>query len=358
MAQHDRKIIHIDMDCFFAAVEMRDNPHFKARPIAVGGDPGRRGVISTCNYIARRFGVRSAMPTAHALQLCPELIVLPGRMDAYREASSAIHSVFSEFTDLIEPLSLDEAFLDVSACSVLHGSATLIAQEIRHRIFKNTQLLASAGIAPNKFLAKIASDWNKPNNQFSIPPTDITDFMPDLPVSKICGVGRVTQEKMAKLDIHTCGDLQQWSKALLLEQFGKFGEKLFLLCRGEDNRDIETSRIRKSLSVEHTFNNDLMNFSSCDNALPDLFDEMTRRLKKYSERLIQKQFIKIKFSDFSITTIERSACQPSLDNCRLLLEAAYHRHSNPVRLIGVGVRFHTDTHIQPFKQLDLFHAHS
>lgn len=221
-----RKIIHVDMDCFFAAVEMRDNPALRDIPIAIGGSRERRGVISTANYPARKFGVRSAMPTGMALKLCPHLTLLPGRFDAYKEASNHIREIFSRYTSRIEPLSLDEAYLDVTDSVHCHGSATLIAQEIRQTIFNELQLTASAGVAPVKFLAKIASDMNKPNGQFVITPAEVPAFLQTLPLAKIPGVGKVSAAKLEAMGLRTCGDVQKCGLVTLLKRFGKFGRSV------------------------------------------------------------------------------------------------------------------------------------
>lgn len=227
-----RKIIHVDMDCFFAAVEMRDNPALRDIPIAIGGSRERRGVISTANYPARKFGVRSAMPTGMALKLCPHLTLLPGRFDAYKEASNHIREIFSRYTSRIEPLSLDEAYLDVTDSVHCHGSATLIAQEIRQTIFSELQLTASAGVAPVKFLAKIASDMNKPNGQFVITPAEVPAFLQTLPLAKIPGVGKVSAAKLEAMGLRTCGDVQKCDLVILLKRFGKFGRILWEVVRG------------------------------------------------------------------------------------------------------------------------------
>jgi len=247
---HQRKIIHIDMDCFYAAVEIRDNPTLQDKPVAIGGTSKQRGVLCTCNYEARKYGLHSAMPTWIALQKCPELILLPVNMAKYKEVSQSIRQVFSNYTDLIEPISLDEAFLDVSSSDLHKGSATLMAKAIRSDIYQKEHLVASAGVSFNKFLAKIASDWNKPNGQYVIPPQHKDKFISDLPVSKIYGVGRVTANKLHGLNIHTCSDLQQWKLNELLDIFGKYGSVLYYLSRGIDNRVIQTTREAKSVSVE------------------------------------------------------------------------------------------------------------
>ena len=225
-----RKIIHCDCDSFYASVEMRDDASLRELPIAVGGSASRRGVIATCNYEARKYGLHSAMPMAQALRLCPDLVVVPTNMEKYRVESQRVQSIFYEYTDLVEPLSLDEAFLDVSECKQHQGSATRIAEEIRNRVREEVGITISAGIAPNKFLAKIASDWKKPDGQFTVTPQDIDAFMIELPVAKIFGVGSVTAKKMSAMNIHTCGDLQQIAASELAKRFGKFGTRLHQQC--------------------------------------------------------------------------------------------------------------------------------
>ncbi|MGA9618935.1 MAG: DNA polymerase IV, partial [Serratia proteamaculans] len=229
-----RKIIHVDMDCFFAAVEMRDDPSLRDIPLAIGGSADRRGVISTANYPARRYGVHSAMSTAMALKLCPHLKLLPGRMAAYKEASQHIREIFARYTPLIEPLSLDEAYLDVTDCSQCNGSATLIAEQIRQTISDELNLTASAGIAPIKFLAKIASELNKPNGQYVITPAQVPAFLQQLPLSKIPGVGKVTAKRLEDVGLITCADVQQYDLVALLKRFGKFGRVLWERCQGID----------------------------------------------------------------------------------------------------------------------------
>ncbi|MBV9732156.1 MAG: DNA polymerase IV, partial [Verrucomicrobia bacterium] len=219
-----RKIVHLDMDCFYAAIEVRDHPELAGKPVAVGGARDRRGVLTTCNYEAREFGVRSAMPTFQALQKCPHLIVMPTRFDVYRRESAKIRDILMKFSSVIEPLSLDEAFLDLSDHS---GETSATVTVIRQLIWQNTQLTASAGIAPNKMLAKIASDWKKPNGQFEIRPEDISEFMLELPVRRLWGIGPKSAQRLAELGVNTCGDLQRYSRVELIEQFGKFGLELF-----------------------------------------------------------------------------------------------------------------------------------
>ena len=332
-----RAIIHLDMDCFYAAIEVRDQPLLKGKPVGVGGARDRRGVLTTCNYEAREFGVRSAMPTFMAMQRCPHLIILPTRFDVYRRESAAIREILYRFTSLVEPLSLDEAYLDVTAHP---GAPGPLAQVIRGMIFRKTKLTASAGIGPNKLIAKIASDIKKPNGQFEVHPEEVPAFMRELPVGKLWGIGHVTEQKLERLGITTCGELQRLSQADLLEQFGKFGGELYHLCRGIDQRPVEPDRERKSLSNEETFLTDLETIAECEEKLPELFEELMADLdQKESARLVTKIFVKLKFHDFTRTTIERAGLPPTLDQFRLLLAEAFARTGKPVRLIGLGVRF-------------------
>jgi DNA polymerase-4 len=338
-----RKIIHCDCDCFYAAVEMRDDPSLRELPVAVGGRTDQRGVIATCNYVARRFGVRSAMATSQALQRCPGLIVLPPAMEKYRVASRQILAIYHDYTELVEPLSLDEAYLDVSNASQFNGSATLIAQEIRARIAETVGITASAGIASNKFLAKIASDWNKPDGQFVIRPHQIEEFVAALPVEKLHGVGKVTAAKLKKLGAITCADLRSWPMAKLQHHFGKFGERLFDLSRGIDTREVCPTRERKSVSVEETYATDVPDLAACLLRLPALLDKLRERVRRASaERNTQKLFIKIRFADFRQTTVECMAT--TLDDAlfQTLMETGYQRGQRPVRLLGAGVRLGED----------------
>lgn len=336
----DRKIIHCDADCFYAAVECLDNPHLKGKPIAVGGSSDRRGVIATCSYEARAFGVRSAMATAHAKRLCPELLVIPGRMNRYKEISQQIHQIFQQFTPLIEPLSLDEAYLDVTDQTTFGGSATLMANAIREQIHSSVGITVSAGVAPNKFLAKIASDWRKPNGQFVITPKQVADFIVQLPVEKLHGVGKVTQRKLHEAGIYTCRDIQQHSVFDLTQRFGSFGEYLYRLAHGIDDRPVGVRGSRKSVSVEHTFAADLPNVEACIDALPDLEIRLQQRLERLTKKsTIKKAFVKVKFSDFTSTTMECCIQEPRIDTYQSLCKEAYQRGNRGVRLLGVGVRF-------------------
>ena len=334
-----RKIIHIDMDCYYAAVEMRDFPELRGKPIAVGGRSDRRGVISTCSYEARKFGVKSAMSSYHALQLCPQLILVPGRMDVYKSVSMQIREIFHRYTDLVEPLSLDEAYLDVTDCTEHKGSATLIANAIRDEIFAVTGLTASAGVAPIKFLAKIASDLNKPNGQYVITPNQISDFVKDLPLSKIPGVGKVTSQKLADIGLVTCFDVQQYPRVKLIEAFGKFGYVLIERAQGIDTRQISPHRVRKSVGVETTLAKDIFTLEQCHQVLPQLIQELSARVHRSAkDRQIHKQVVKLKFNDFKQTTIEHRSDAISVNMFHELLKQALQRsQGRGIRLIGVSV---------------------
>jgi DNA polymerase IV len=332
-----RKIVHLDMDCFYAAIEVRDHPELAGKPVAVGGARDRRGVLTTCNYEAREFGVRSAMPTFQALKKCPQLIVMPTRFDVYRRESTRIREILLKFSPIIEPLSLDEAFLDLSDHP---GETSATVTVMRQLIWQKTRLTASAGIAPNKMLAKIASDWKKPNGQFEIRTEDIPEFMLELPVRRLWGIGPKSAERLAELGVNTCGDLQRYSRVELVEQFGKFGLELFSLCRGVDERPVETDRIRKSLSSERTFPQDLTSLAQCEAKIPELFEEVMDDLKKSGATdQVKSAFIKIRFSDFTRTTVERAGLSLTVENFQALLREGLSRKSLNVRLLGLGVRF-------------------
>ena len=347
------KIIHIDADCFYAAVEVRDNPALKGLPIAVGGSAQRRGVIATASYEARKFGVHSAMASATAINRCPQLVLIPGRMSAYREESRQMRAIFSDYTDLIEPLSLDEAFLDVSDCKLCKGSATLIAQEIRQRISDTVGITVSAGIAPNKFLAKVASDWNKPNGQYVITPDKVDSFLTSLPVKKLWGVGKVTAKRLDKLGIKTCDDVRRYDIFQFVELFGNFGEHIHKLAHGIDNRAVVSEWRRKSVSVENTYAQDLPDLAACLQKIPELIIALNQRMERLDDYYrIQNSFLKMKFNDFSQTTVERSYCSPVEQDLSILCEEAWQRGKIPVRLLGIGVRLNDLT--ESGGQLDLF----
>ncbi|MDE1461967.1 DNA polymerase IV [Spartinivicinus poritis] len=357
-----RKIIHLDCDCFFAAIEVRDNPRLTGKPVAVGGAPEKRGVIATCNYEARQYGVRSAIASAYAKKLCPELIIIKPRMSYYREISGSIQAIFHEYTDLVEPLSLDEAFLDVSNSTYCKGSATLIAEEIRQRVYDTQHITISAGVAPNKFLAKIASDWRKPNGLFVIAPNQVAEFVLKLPVNKIYGVGKVTATKLSTMGIATCGDLQQFSLDTLINKFGVFGERLYELAQGIDHRQVQSVRRRKSLSIEHTYPDDLVDWSAIQTQIPALLADLEVRLVPKLEEgyAIGKRLVKVKFHDFTQTTLAE-ACQPqsiqevlTVGDYQRLFSSAFQRGKKPVRLLGIGVGLIDLYERNPVEQLELF----
>ncbi|AJJ47702.1 DNA polymerase IV [Francisella tularensis subsp. novicida] len=333
-----RKIIHIDMDYFFAQVEEKANPSLKDKPFAVGGTNPKRGVISTCNYIAREYGVRSAMPTAIAMQKCPNLILLNTDFAKYKAASTVIRDIFYSFTDKVEPLSLDEAYLDVTDVKEYKNSATLIAQAIKQEIFNKTGLTGSAGVAPNKLLAKIASDINKPNGLYVITPKQVDSFVKDLPVKKLFGVGKVSQEKLKTMNVETCLDLQQLSLATLLDKFGKFGNNLYSYARGIDNREVNPVRIRKSVSVENTYLEDLKTLNDCLEKLPSLYDKLTSRMTEEHYKSIVGIVVKFTDTKFNKTSLTRVAKTLDKEAIKSLIIELYQKQNHPIRLIGIGVK--------------------
>lgn len=353
-----RKIIHIDMDCFYAAVEVKHRPDLKGKPLGIGGPPNSRSVLCTASYEARKFGVHSAMPSSQAVRLCPDLVLIPPHFELYRQESRAVHRILKDYTDLIEPLSLDEAYLDVTGSTLFQGSATLIAQDIRRRIFEELKLTASAGIGPNKFLAKIASDWKKPNGQFTIRPEDVDTFMIGLPVEKIHGVGRVTATKLHDLGIHTCGDLQKKGVSALQLHFGSRAVELFELAHGIDHRPVKVSRERKSLTVEETYPKDLQTLEEGLAQIPSLYADWEARMKKANlvDR-IRGLVVKIKTADFKGSTHECSfEGWPSVEEFETLFRRAWERRQEPLRLIGLGARLAHREKDPNSPQLDLFEA--
>ena len=293
-----RKIIHVDMDAFFASVEQRDNPELRGKPVAVGGSSGR-GVVAAASYEARRFGVRSAMPSVTAKRLCPDLIFCKSRFDVYREVSQQIRAIFRHHTDLVEPLSLDEAYLDVTEDKLGIGSATRIAELIRQEIRAKTRLTASAGVSYNKFLAKIASDQNKPDGLCVIRPGEGARFVAELPIRRFHGVGPKGAEKMARLGIETGGDLAARDIAWLRAHFGSFAEYLFRAARGIDLRPVRSSRIRKSVGGERTFSRDLSSGGELRETLEDIIDIVWTSIER-AEARGRTVTLKLKYTDFQI----------------------------------------------------------
>ncbi len=343
-SERQRKIIHVDMDAFFAAVEVRDDPSLRGRPVAVGGDPGRRGVVSTCSYEARRFGIRSGMPSAVAVRRCPDLVFLRPDFERYKAASRHLHAIFEDITDRIEPLSIDEAFLDVTGAP----SATRIARALRERIRGELRLTASAGVAPNKFLAKVASDLNKPDGLVVVTPKRVDAFVRPLGVERIYGVGPVTAGRLEGMGLRTCADLQALTKDELQRRFGTFGGALYRLCRGIDERPLVTSWERKSLSVEETYAEDLPGVDECLGEIAPLHGQLVGRLERLGGRGepirgIKTLFVKLKFQDFQVTTVQVSGDRPDLEIFLNLCRKAWGRGRRPVRLVGMGVRFRAES---------------
>lgn len=337
------------MDCFYAAVEVKNNPTLKGKPLGIGGPPDSRSVLCTASYEARKFGVKSAMPSSQAVRLCPQLILIPPNFESYKAESKKVRAIFERFTDQIEPLSLDEAYLDVTDCKQFSGSATLIAQEIRRLIYTELNLTASAGIAPNKFLAKIASDWKKPNGQFVVRPEDIDAFVEKLPVEKIFGVGKVTAQKMHGLGLKTCTDIQKQSLTQLTHWFGSRADELYDFSRGIDTRPVQTHWERKSLTVETTFDKDLQTWEDCAAHVPALYADWLERIQKgdYKERL-KSIVVKLRFFDFKATTHEQAIHRfPQEEDFYRLLENAWNRRAVPVRLVGLGVHMGERTSSRP-----------
>ncbi len=304
-----RKIIHIDMDAFFAAVEQRDHPELRGKPVVVGGDPGGRGVVATCSYEARRFGIHSAMSCARAYRLCPQAIFVRPRFDAYRQASQQIREIFLQYTDLVEPLSLDEAFLDVTENKPHNPSATWVAQEIRQKIFAATGLTASAGVSYNKFLAKLASDMQKPDGLTLITPEQAQGVIDRLPVRRFHGVGRVTEQRMQSLGILTGADLRLRTLEELREKFGKAGDYYYNIARGIDLRPVVPNRVRKSIGKETTLSEDIADLGSMLTILGDLAEKVAAILQvKQTSGLTLT--LKVKYADFQTVTRSVSCGEP------------------------------------------------
>ncbi|MDO7137010.1 DNA polymerase IV [Algibacter lectus] len=345
-----RKIIHVDMDAFYASVAQLDNPDLIGKAIAVGGS-GRRGVISAASYEARKFGVKSAMSGNLAIKLCPELIFVKTDFERYTSISKKIRKIFLDYTDLVEPLSLDEAYLDVTQNKKGNPSASMIAEEIRARIFNEVGLTASAGISINKFIAKIASDYNKPNGQKTVNPEEVIPFLETLDIRKFYGVGKVTAEKMYQKGIFTGMDLKQKSIEFLEEHFGKSGSYYYNVVRGIHTSEVKPNRIRKSLAAERTFSENLSSEVFMMEKLEQISEEVTKRLLK-SKVAGKTVTLKIKYSDFSLQT--RSKTLPYfISDKNIILETAkdllyQEKMSNSVRLLGISLsNLNTDTKKAP-----------
>lgn len=336
-----RKIIHIDMDAFYASVEQRDDPMLKGKPVVVGGSPQGRGVVAAASYEARTYGIRSAMPAAHALRLCPALIFIRPRFDVYKKESLAIRTIFHEYTDLVEPLSLDEAYLDVTENKPRNPSATLIAKEIKQKIRDRTGLIASAGVSFNKFLAKIASDLQKPDGLALIPPEKAHDFIAGLPIGKFHGIGKATEAKMHKLGIRTGADLREWSEWDLNKHFGKVGSFYYNIARANDERPVKTERIPKSIGKEKTFDEDVVSVEWLSEYITTLSDKVADRLKR-EEAEARTVTLKLRYDNFesitrSLTPGQSVSRAGDIAELAVKLLRETEAGERKVRLVGVTV---------------------
>lgn len=335
-----RKIIHIDMDAFYASVELRDRPELKHLPVVISSHHPR-AVIAAASYPARAFGLRSAMSMTQARKLCPQLVVIEPHFQKYHEVSQQIHDIFHQYTDLIEPLSLDEAYLDVTENFKNLPSATEVAIQIRADIFAATGLTASAGVAPNKFLAKIASDWHKPNGICVIKPSQVQTFIRELALKKIPGVGKVTQEKLQALSLNTLGDLQHIEESVLVHHFGKYGKQLFLYAQGIDERPVQAERKRQQISKETTFDQDL-NLKQCQPFWGNLIEQVWQNLEK-KQLTARGVTVKLKLKNFQVLQHSKSFKQPlhsqaEIEQTLMLLLSGMHiSEHDQFRLIGIGV---------------------
>ena len=338
---NNRKIIHVDMDAFYASVEQRDHPEYRGKPLVVGGQPDGRGVVAAASYEARQFGIHSAMPSRQAYQRCPQALFVPPRFDAYKEVSRKIREIFHRYTDLVEPLSLDEAYLDVTHDKLHIGSALEIAEQIRKAIKEELQLTASAGVSINKFVAKIASDINKPNGLKFIGPSAIEAFMEKLPVEKFHGVGKVTATKMKEMGLHTGADLKNLTEEQLVWKFGKSGRFYYQIVRGIDNRQVQPHRETKSLAAEDTFAQDLT-------TIEEMESELDRIAQLVCDRLAKKNLkgrtitLKVKYNDFKQITRNKSFPNPVGDletisaTAKQLLANTF-ENDQQVRLLGISL---------------------
>jgi DNA polymerase-4 len=336
-----RRIIHIDMDAFYASVEQHDNPALKGLPVIVGGDPGRRGVVSAASYEARVFGVHSAMPSSQARRLCPQGVFLPVRMHRYQEVSDRIFQILQEYSPLIEPLSLDESFLDVTGCEKLLGTALRIALEIKRRIRETTGLTASAGVAPNKFLAKIASDYRKPDGLVEVKPEEVRDFLRDLPISKLWGVGKTTEEELKGMGILKVGQLAVFPAEKIERKLGKFGLELIALAQGKDDRPVSPESEAKSISQEETFTPDLEHFEQMKRVLLDQSEQVGWELRKRKLKG-STVTVKVRYPDFTLATRSQTLPSPTdqgieIHRTALKLLSRTEALRRRARLLGVGI---------------------
>ncbi len=336
-----RKIIHVDMDAFYASVEQRDHPQLQGKPVVVGGTPEKRGAVAAASYEARQYGIHSAMPARSAVVRCPHLIFMPPRFEVYRAVSEQIREIFFDYTDLVEPLSLDEAYLDVTQDKQAIGSAMIIAQQIKQRIQADLQLTASAGVSINKFLAKIASDLDKPDGLSLISPEQAEAFIEKLPIKAFHGVGPATAAKMKELGIETGADLKSWERHQLLATFGKIGDFYYKVARAEDNRPVNPHRIRKSIGAEKSFFEDLRQLEDMRVALEAIATEVHQRLVK-NKRSGYRLTLKIKYNNYEVITRSRTLETPIQSVTEILplaqsLLTAHITLGRPVRLLGITI---------------------
>lgn len=354
--EQQRKIIHIDMDAFYASVEQRDFPQLRGRPVVVGGQPGKRGVVAAASYEARKFGIRSAMPSSQAQARCAHLVFVRPRFEVYRAVSRRIRAIFFQYTDLVEPLSLDEAYLDVTDNKAGNPSATLVAQEIRKKIWEQTQLTSSAGVAPNKFLAKVASDVNKPNGICVVRPDQAADFVGQLPIGRFHGIGKATEKRMHKLGIYTGAQLRDLEEVDLIRHFGKVGSWYFRIARGYDDRKVTPHRVAKSVGVEETFDRDLTTLEEMEAELRALAEELAHRLERAgtSGKTVT---LKLRYANFETITRSRSGKTYVRESEDLFRQAKAHLLSSgalgkAVRLLGITVSS-LDNQADPIHEVQL-----
>jgi DNA polymerase IV len=354
-----RKIIHIDMDAFFAAVEQRDCTDYQGRPLIVGGAPNSRGVVSTCSYEARRYGIRSAMPASHAYRLCPHAIFVRPRFEVYRQVSNDIRTIFADYSERVEPCSLDEAYLDVSAVQRSCGSATRIAQEIKQRIRRVTGLTASAGVSYNKFLAKIASDMDKPDGLYVITPEQGPGFAARLPVGRFHGIGKATEAKMHALGLKTGADLKRCSVEFLTTHFGKAGRYYYDIARGNDDRPVRGTRVSRSVGAEKTLQEDIEDKELMVRHLQDLLHDVMDRVN--AKRLVARTLaIKVKYADFELVTRSKTVAMPlrmSRETLAMLSELLDKTEAGErkIRLLGVTLSSLSESeNAEGPRQLELF----
>ncbi|NJN20238.1 MAG: DNA polymerase IV [Leptolyngbya sp. RL_3_1] len=336
-----RKIIHIDMDAFYASVEQRDHPAYQGKPIVVGGRPEQRGAVAAASYEAREYGIHSALPARIAQQRCPHLIFVPPRFTVYRQISQHIREIFGRYTDCIEPLALDEAYLDVTDNKLGAASAMAMARAIRRAIYQETQLTASAGVSFNKFLAKIASGMNKPDGLYVIRPEQAADFVAALPIEKFHGIGKVTATKMHHLGIHTGADLRQWQETDLVQQFGKVGRFYYRVAQGQDDRPVNPNRVRKSVGAETSFAEDLRDLAEMEAVLAKLAQQVAYHLEK-QQRGGYTLTLKVKYANYRQVTRSQTQTQALREAEALMAlgQKLLHTHLEPeiaVRLLGLTV---------------------